>query len=97
MSILLQSQRVNTLHSLLYSQVNCVPATRFILAEILVAVGGAILPTLAVPASTRISARLKRVRSTAWQFTCEGGETLVQVSMLRRQGVANVPVAPASW
>ena len=40
------------------------PRTRFILrlAEILVLAGGAILPALAVPASTRIVARLKRVQ-----------------------------------
>ena len=38
---------------------NGVPV-RFILAEILVLAGGVILPAQAVPASTRISARLKR-------------------------------------
>ena len=36
--------------------------TNVILAEILVLVGGAILPAPAVPASTRISARLERVQ-----------------------------------
>ena len=36
------------------------PQTRFRLAEILVLAGGAILSAPAVPASTRISARLKR-------------------------------------
>ena len=36
----------------------------FILAELLVLAGGAILPAPAVPASTTISARLKRVVNT---------------------------------
>ena len=38
------------------------PWTHFIVAEILVLVGGAILPAAAVPASTRMSARLKRIQ-----------------------------------
>ena len=38
------------------------PWTHLILAGILVLVGGAILPAPAVPASTRISARLKHVQ-----------------------------------
>ena len=42
--------------------------TRFSLAEILELVGGAILPAAAVPASTRISARLNRVQGPS-QFT----------------------------
>ena len=40
------------------------PWTRFSLAKILVLAGGAIPPAPAVPASTRISARLQRARNT---------------------------------
>ena len=50
------------------------PWTRFSLVEILVLVGGAIPPAPAVPASTRISARLKRVQehsSRVSMFTAE--------------------------
>ena len=36
--------------------------THFSLAEIVVVVGGAIVPAPAVPASTRVSSRLKRVQ-----------------------------------
>ena len=49
------------------------PSTRFSLAEILVLAGGAIPPAPAVPTSTRISARLKRVQEhsspvSVWPF-----------------------------
>ena len=39
--------------------------TNFVLAEILVLAGGAILPSPVVPASTRISAKLKCVQGPA--------------------------------
>ena len=46
-----------------HSRLNCVPeVTRFSLAETLLLVGDTIPPAAAVPASTRISARLKRVQ-----------------------------------
>ena len=44
------------------------PWTHFSLAEILVLVGGAILPAPVLPASTRISARLKCVQECS-QFS----------------------------
>ena len=47
------------------------PRTHFILAEILVLAGGAILPAPAVPASTMISARLQRAGSHS-SSRCEG-------------------------
>ena len=47
------------------SRVNCVPPT-FSLAEIQVLVGGAVPPALAVPVSTRVSDRMKRVGSTVY-------------------------------
>ena len=48
-----------------YTRVSCTldsSWTRFSLAEIVVLVGGAIPPAPAVPASTNISVRLKRVQ-----------------------------------
>ena len=51
--------------TLIHPRVNCVPEhISSVSAQIIVLVGGAILPAPAVPASTRISARLKRVDTT---------------------------------
>ena len=59
--------------------VNCVSPTRYSLADILVLAGGVIPPAPAVPASTRTSARLKRVQEhsspvNTWARTHRLGE-----------------------